>query len=222
MIAVEDLGHCEFGDAIDCMNRRVASLVSGESPERILVLEPRPVITLGRDTRSSSLVVPLEEIRAKGIPTVEVGRGGDVTWHGPGQLVFFPLVRLGRRRLDVYSFIELMVRCVAETLAAFGIEADPPGDEIGVWVRQKKIASIGIRHEDGIASHGIALNVCPDFEWLDYINPCGDPGRNVTSFELLLGDCPTIEHVKAIFLARLRSGLEVSPPRRTGVSHARV
>ncbi len=232
MIATEDLGRTSLAEAICRMDQGLAALVAGQGPERLLVFEPRPVISLGRHTQASSLRLPLDEIRAQGLATLEVSRGGDVTWHGPGQLVCFPLVRLAGHGLDVYAFIDLLIRGVAETLAAFGVAADPPGEGVGVWVGQKKIASIGLRHEDGVTSHGVALNVCPDFSWLDYINPCGDAGRNVTSLHLLLEEHPTVQQVKEVFLARLLAGLEASAPcaavdvhaavsRRTGESHAR-
>jgi len=206
-LPVEDLGRCAFPVALDRMGYRLDRMQRGIEGGHVIVFESYPVITLGRDARRANLLVGEGDLLERGVRVVKVDRGGDATWHGPGQLVMFPLVDLRRRGWDVYRFVDLLIDSVATTLAHYGISIDPPEGAVGVWVRGEKIASIGLRHRRGIVSHGISLNVNPSFEWFDFINPCGDRRHRVTSLHKLLDPCPDLESVKAILLDRFNRRL---------------
>jgi len=198
------------------MNVLVDRIWKDLEQEHLMVFESEPAITLGRNTKPTSLRVSPEELGRRGIELIEVNRGGDATWHGPGQLVVFPLINIRHRDWDVYRLVDLLIGSISDTLSAFGVPADPPEGEIGVWVGGYKIANIGLWHERGIVSHGLALNVNPDFGWIECIHPCGDAQARVTSLANLLHDCPRMEVVKRILLDRLRRKLSYRLPLAPG------
>lgn len=206
-LVVADLGRCDFRRALKRMNVLVERIWKGLDQEHLILFESDPVITLGRHTQSSSLLVSGSELGGLGIDLMRVNRGGDVTWHGPGQLIVFPLINVRLRDWNVYQLIDKLIEAIAETLEAFGVRADPPGEEIGVWVGGDKIANIGLWHERGIVSHGLSFNVNPEFDWTNFIKPCGDESRRVTSLERLVRECPPMDTVKRILTDRLRRQL---------------
>jgi lipoate-protein ligase B len=215
-VVIDDLGRCAFSRAHRHMRDRLDRLHAGNGPEAIVAFESDPVITLGRNTRSGSLRARRRDIEGAGIPVVEVERGGDATWHGPGQLVLFPLIDIEGRGTDVYGFIDLLKEAVGETLVPYGIRIDPPGGEVGVWVGGRKIANIGLRLRRGIVSHGISLNVNPDFGWVDLIHPCGDAVARLTSLGKLVDPCPSLEAIKTALLQHIIRHLEDAPIAITG------
>ena len=165
--------------------RRVHDLVaSGALPPTLLLIEHDPVITFGRKGGREHLLVPEEELRRRGFTLHDVERGGDVTYHGPGQLVGYPIFPVGRR---VRDFLRALEGALVRALADFGVHGEGSPGYAGVWVNDEKIAAIGVAVQRGVALHGFALNVTTDLTHFEAIVPCGIADRGVTSLERLLG-----------------------------------
>lgn len=147
----------------------------------VLFLEHEPVFTLGRRGLTDNLRVTAEFLRKKGVPLVHVERGGDVTYHGPGQLVAYLIVDLNQARLKVTEFVEKLEEVMILTASGFGVKTSRDRRNRGVWVGDRKLGSVGIAVRRGISFHGLALNVNPDLTPFDWINPCGLQGVRITS-----------------------------------------
>jgi lipoate-protein ligase B len=155
--------------------------------DTLLLVEHDPVITLGRGTRAESLPVPPEQLERRGVPVVEVERGGDVTYHGPGQLVGYPILDLQRHRPDLHWYLRQLEAALIDALGILGVAADRNPGRTGVWTAGRKIASIGIHVKQWVTFHGFALNVSTDLAPFDLIVPCGIPGVVMTSVAKELG-----------------------------------
>lgn len=166
----------------------------------LLLLEHPAVITLGRGGRLSNLCLAETTLAERGIPVVRVGRGGDVTYHGPGQLVGYPIVDLTPRGRDLHRYLRLLEETLLTTLAAFGLQGRRDPGRTGVWVGAAKIASIGIGVRHWISWHGFALNVATDLRAFDAIVPCGLPGVRMTSMEALLGQSIPLAQVQQVLI----------------------
>lgn len=158
-----------------------------QSCDTLLLLEHPPTITLGRGGNANNLRLPATTLAERGIPVVRVGRGGDVTYHGPGQLVGYPIVDLTPHGRDLHQFLRRLEETLLTTLATFGLQGRRQPGRTGVWVGEAKIASIGIGVRRWISWHGFALNVTTDLRAFDAIVPCGLTGVSMTSMERLLG-----------------------------------
>ena len=161
----------------------------GEIPDQLLLLEHPHVITLGvrvRDDRSH-VVAPAEALAAEGIQVVESGRGGDVTYHGPGQLIGYPILELEEGRHDLHRYVRDIEESLIRALGHFGVSGGRIPGLTGVWVGDEKIAAIGVRVSRWITSHGFALNLTTDLSRFGMIVPCGITDRGVTSLERLIG-----------------------------------
>jgi len=166
-----------------------AALRRGEGPERLILLEHPHVYTLGRNASEGDVLAPAEWLRASGVEVAETNRGGQVTYHGPGQLVGYPIVDLNPDRRDIRRYVRDLQEVLIRSLGEFGVDAgrrDGP-ENIGVWAGDAKVASIGVHISRWITSHGFALNVSTDLGLFDLIVPCGISDRGVTSLERLLG-----------------------------------
>ena len=205
-IHITDLGRMDYASAWAVQRRSVDALKKGDGPERLLVVEHDPVLTLGRRSKPEHLLVPRATLLARGIDTFEVERGGDVTYHGPGQLVAYPILDLTRHRRDVRWYSRTLLAAVAETLGAFGIAGEVrEGVETGVWTPREagpasKIAALGVRVERWVTYHGVALNVHTDLSHYELIVPCGLDGVTTTSMAVEAGRALTLEDVKPVFL----------------------
>jgi lipoate-protein ligase B len=157
-------------------------LLAGRGPETLLLVEHDPVITLGRSARAENVHLPQPELARRGIDLVRTTRGGDVTYHGPGQLVGYPIVRL---RSGVVGHMTAMARAVSAVLAQHGIDARWRRDAPGLWVGDAKICAFGMHVRSRVAVHGFALNVAPDLQAFDLIVPCGIAGVRTTSMAKL-------------------------------------
>ena len=184
-------------------------LAGGE--ELVLFVEHPPVITLGRRAaRAENLRASRNQLAKLGVELVQSDRGGDITFHGPGQLVAYPIVRLNDHRLSVGAYMHGLERAVIATLAEFGIIAGTDRSAIGVWTcdqgRDAKICALGVRIKRGVSLHGLALNVDIDLSCFDLIVPCGLSGRAVTSMQRVLGErTPTLTQVKQTLAPKLSS-----------------
>lgn len=183
---VQILESIGYEDAVILQESYVKGVIEGNGPERFLLLQHPPVITLGRGFHEQNLLYSKEWLRKRGISIQESSRGGDVTYHGPGQVVGYPIIDL-RKKPDLHLYLrnleELMIRCVAD----FGVSATRKKGLTGIWVADEKIGAIGVRVVRWVTSHGFALNVNPDLKSFDYIIPCGIKQHGVTSLQDLLG-----------------------------------
>ncbi len=170
---VRRLGRVPYGEALDLQRRLADDRIAGAIPDTLVLLEHPPVITLGRGTRASSLPLPPDVLRARGIDVFEIERGGDVTYHGPGQLVGYPILDLHGLTPDLHWYLRQLEEALIRALAAFGVPAERNPGYTGVWTRGRKIASIGIHVRQWVTWHGFALNVTTDLSAFDLIVPCG-------------------------------------------------
>lgn len=193
MIAVRRLGVVEYTDALALQTTLVEERRAGEIPDTLLLLEHPPVITLGVKTRGSRahVVASPDALATAGVAVYETGRGGDVTYHGPGQLVGYPILDLRPDRCDVHRYVRDLEEALIRAVGRFGVAAGRVEGLTGVWVgppgREDKIAAIGIRISRWITSHGFALNVSSTLDHFKLIVPCGIADHGVTSIERVTG-----------------------------------
>jgi lipoate-protein ligase B len=210
--AVDRLGTLPYREAWDLQRELVLRRGAGEIPDTLLLLSHPPVITLGRGGTADHLVATADQLTARGVEFVETDRGGDITFHGPGQIVGYTIVDLASRGRDLHRFLRDVEDVLIRALAAFGIEAGRAPGLTGVWVGDAKVAAIGIRVTRWITHHGFALNVDTDLSFFDLIVPCGIADRRVTSMRALLGR--PVERA-AVEDALARAFGEVFAPGRT-------
>jgi len=188
-LEVRRLGLVPYGEAVAMQATLVEDRRRGRAPDQLLLLEHPPVITLGVKThnRRDHVRATPETLAIAGVELVETGRGGDVTYHGPGQLVGYPILDLDPDRRDVHRYVRDLEEVLIRAVSAFGVEAGRLAGLTGVWVGRDKLAAIGVRISRWITSHGFALNVSTDLSHFGFIIPCGIPDKGVTSLERLLG-----------------------------------
>jgi lipoyl(octanoyl) transferase len=188
-IEIRRLGVVPYADGLALQRELVERRKAGEIPDQLLLLEHPPVITLGVKTRNerSHVIATPETLEEEGVDVFESGRGGDVTYHGPGQLVGYPILDLRPDRCDVHRYVRDLEEVLIRTAAVFGIAAGRLPGLTGVWVGDDKLAAIGVRIARWITSHGFALNVSTNLSHFGLIVPCGISDKGVTSFEKLLG-----------------------------------
>jgi len=174
---VATLGTVEYREAYAIQERVRARRQAEEIPDTLLLVEHPPVLTLGRSSHATNL------LRPDGVEVFEVERGGDVTFHGPGQLVGYPILDLRRHRQDLHWYLRTLEQALIDGLTELGIPAERNSGWTGVWTRGRKIASIGVHVKQWVTWHGFALNVTTDLGWFDRIVPCGIPGVVMTSVE---------------------------------------
>jgi lipoyl(octanoyl) transferase len=187
-IDVRRLGLVKYDEALALQKQLVEERKAGRIPDQLLLLQHPPVITVGvrsRDPRAN-VVASSEDLERLGVEVVETGRGGDVTFHGPGQLVGYPIFDLNPDRRDVHKYVRDLEEALIKTAAAFGVAANRQPGLTGVWVGNEKLAAIGVRIARWITSHGFALNVSTDLDSFNLIVPCGITDKGVTSLGKLV------------------------------------
>ena len=178
------LGLTPYEEALELQRALARERISGAIPEDMLLLvEHPPVVTMGRSAKASNLISSSDYLASKGVELFEVERGGDVTFHGPGQLVGYPIIDLKRHRQDLHWFLRQVEEALIRTLAAYSIPGERSPGYTGVWTNGRKIASIGVHTRDWVTWHGFALNVTTDLSYFDLIVPCGIDGVTMTSIE---------------------------------------
>ena len=181
-LLVTDLGPLGYADALELQRAAARARISGTIAEDLLLLvEHPPVVTLGRGTRATSLTTPPAVLAARGVDVHEVDRGGDVTFHGPGQLVGYPIIDLKRHRQDLHWYLRQVEEAIIRALVAFGIPGERNAGFTGVWTQGRKLASIGVHARDWVTWHGFALNVTTDLSYFDLMVPCGIADVTMTS-----------------------------------------
>ena len=181
-----DLGLRRYAPVLDLQRALHAAVAEGRAEDTWLVVEHEPVITLGRSANEANLLLPRALLAARGVDVVEVERGGDVTYHGPGQVVVYPIRRLERFR-EVVPLVSALETAVTGALHRFGIAAQPRSEHRGVYVGDDAICAIGIAVRRMTSMHGLALNVCTALDYDRLITPCGTPQFGITSISVQLG-----------------------------------
>jgi lipoyl(octanoyl) transferase len=170
---IHDLGRLEYGQAFELQRALVEKRQRGSIPDQLLIVEHPPVITLGRSGRLDHLLASEEVLRSAGIAFHHTDRGGDITYHGPGQVVGYPILDLREWKRDVTGYVRAIEQVLVDALAEFGISAGRIPGWTGVWVDRKKVAAIGVHIARWVTSHGFALNLTTDLSCFGYIVPCG-------------------------------------------------
>jgi lipoyl(octanoyl) transferase len=215
-LLVIDLGLVEYGAAWELQRRVAAARKAGAIPDVLLLCEHPHVITLGRSGKISNLRAPGDMLRQMGVSHFETNRGGDITYHGPGQLVGYPILNLGEIRRDVAWYVRSLEEAMIRATAGFGIACRRVSGRTGVWVdvpggsateneveemkevkEEEKLAAIGVHLSRWVTSHGFAYNVSTDLRYFDLIVPCGIAGKRATSLEKLLGRRVEMKEVAA-------------------------
>lgn len=218
-LIVSDEGLVEYGEMLARQRGLFSEMVlrkkEGKSLAReyLLLVEHPPVITLGRHADKENLLLPEEELRERGVEVFRIERGGDVTFHGPGQLVAYPLIDLEAHHLGVKDYVDLLEETVIRTLDVYGIKGERVKGASGVWIEagspfERKICALGVKCSRFVTMHGLALNVSTDLSGFGMINPCGFIDKGVTSMERELGEAPEMSLIKKTLVSEFQKLLK--------------
>lgn len=201
-----------YAEAWELQKQLVAGRQQGQIGDGLILLEHEPVFTLGRSSRPEHLPYPREALLALGFSVYEIERGGSVTYHGPGQLVGYPILDLRAYNEDIVTYMRSLEETLLRTLAGFGIAAQRVRGYPGAWVGEDKIAAIGVAVKRKVTMHGFALNVDPDLSHFAYVNPCG-LNKPVTSMTKVLGRPVVMAEVRRAYMRCFREvyGLQLAP-----------
>jgi lipoyl(octanoyl) transferase len=217
-LEVVDLGRRAYHDALALQRALRLHRLDGSLPHDLLLLvEHDPVYTLGRGTKATSLPQSIDALRAAGAEVVEIERGGDVTWHGPGQLVGYPILHLAEHREDLHWYLRQLEQVLIDAVATVGVSAERVPGKTGIWSSGAKLASIGIHVKQWVTLHGFALNVDPDLAWFDRIVPCGLEGVTMTSVADQLdrvGDPALAGEVRQAVIGAMGATFQLAPVLR--------
>lgn len=214
------MGRVRYGEGLSLQDECREKILRRDSAKAfLLLLEHYPVITNGRYAEDNNFVLPVSLIEERGIEVYRTDRGGDLTYHGPGQLVAYPILPLREFKLGARAYIHSLEDVLIKTLLSYGIDAHSDPGYPGVWVKGKegvdraKIASIGVRVKNGITSHGCALNANTDLSYFSLIVPCGIPEVNITSMENELGEKVDFDNITDTFSRQFADvfGVQITP-----------
>jgi lipoate-protein ligase B len=190
-----------YSEGLHLQEQWVTDRQADTIPDQLILLEHTPVITLGVRAKNDHLLLSQEVLKTQGIETFETPRGGDVTYHAPGQLILYPIMKLTGPEADVHAFVGKLEEIAILTATAFCVNAFRRKGKTGVWTDQGKIAAIGVRFKKWVSSHGMSFNVDLNMSGFDAIVPCGLYGEKVTSLQAILGEkCPTMQEVRAVMM----------------------
>ncbi|HUI25656.1 MAG TPA: lipoyl(octanoyl) transferase LipB [Candidatus Kryptonia bacterium] len=207
MLVVRNLGRVDYARVLTLQNELHAARMEARVPDQLLLVEHEPVYTLGRGADSADLCGA--DVRL-GVPVFRVSRGGGVTFHGPGQLVAYPIVELTKAERDVHRYLRRLEDVIIATCADFGVTAHRHPNRTGVWLGDAKIASIGVGLRRWVTFHGAALNVTTDLSYFDAVVPCRMPGLQVTSLARACDTAPTVQTVGKALAARFCEVFDVN------------
>ena len=194
-LQVEYLGRRAYGEVLELQRAVAADRIAGSRPDTLLLVEHEPVVTLGRSTKREHLLLSEQALAARGVELFDIERGGDVTFHGPGQLVGYPIFDLQQHKPDLHWYLRQVEQALIDTLATYDITGQRVEKYTGVWVDDRKIASIGVHARSWVTWHGFALNVSTDLSYFDMMVPCGIPQVTMTSISRELGRAVSLEEV---------------------------
>jgi lipoate-protein ligase B len=222
-LLVERLGLLEYGKALEYQRAVAQARIAGTIEEDVLLLvEHPPVVTLGRSAKERHLLASPELLVARGVELFEVERGGDVTFHGPGQLVGYPIIDLKRHRRDLHWYLRQVEEALIQALDGFGIAGERQAGYTGVWTNNRKIASNGVHARDWVTWHGFALNVSTDLGYFDLIVPCGIPAVTMTSIDREVGKSVGLEPAADAVVSAFASVFSLSARPATEVGNRLV
>ncbi len=201
-------GRTSYAQGLELQRERRVAVEAGQANNALFLLEHEPVFTLGRNFRSENLLLTEDALAARGISVFKADRGGDVTYHGPGQLVGYPILNLREWKLSIRWYLRSLEQVLITQLAGYGLTGERVDGFTGVWVDGAKVAAIGVGIHDWVTYHGIALNVDPDMGHFGLIVPCGIRDKPVTSLRQLLGNAPAIDTVAEDFERAFRHYFE--------------
>jgi lipoyl(octanoyl) transferase len=204
-VRVSHLGVLDYLTAWRWQTATADALREGSGQEALAFVEHPPVYTFGRRVRPKHLLVDIETLNLRGADVIESDRGGDITFHGPGQLVCYPILDLRARGIGPVEYVRGLEETLIGALAAFDIDSERVAGRPGVWAAGAKVAAIGVRVQGGVTTHGFALNVDPELSWFDAIVPCGLADASVTSMAEILGAAPAIHEVQSAVLTAFES-----------------
>ena len=194
------LGRCDYAPVFEKM-KRFNDVRTADTEDELWVVEHNPIFTQGLAGKPEHLLIHDD------IPVVQIDRGGQITYHGPGQLVIYTMINFKRRKTSVRNIVSTLENSIIATLAEYGIEAAADPKRPGVYVGERKIASLGLRIKDGSVYHGLALNVNMDLSPFTHINPCGYAGMEMTQIADFVQPCPTLDEVAQKLTAHLETQL---------------
>ncbi len=197
-IEIIDCGIKDYDSVLKLQQQTLDAIQNGSDEEKIFIVEHFPVITLGARTSSNRLLKDDLTIKRAGIEIVQIRRGGGTTAHNPGQIVIYPIINLKKHNLGVSDYVHLLEKTAIEFLAALGVKSQTKKGFPGLWVEERKIASVGVQIKKWITFHGIAINICNDLGIFDFIVPCGLDNVKMTSAEKELDKKINIEDSKII------------------------
>ena len=200
-VRLVNLGLCPYDAALRWQSETAEALRRRPEQEALALVEHPPVYTFGRRPRYEHLLLDAEELHLRGAEVVETDRGGDITFHGPGQLVAYPILDLRDRGTGPVEHVRALEETVIRTLARFGVRGTRLAGRPGVWTCGAKVAAVGVRIQGGVTTHGLALNVDTDLSWFDAIVPCGLRDAEVTSLQRILGATPGLAACQEAFCA---------------------
>jgi lipoate-protein ligase B len=213
---VVEVGLIEYAKALDLQKKTLQAKKKRWMEEDVLLLlEHPPTITIGRKGSSSEILVDKAKLKKRGISVYQIGRGGKVTYHGPGQLVGYPLLNLTHYGKDLHLYLRNLEEVIIRTLKDFAILAQRRRGLTGVWVENKKIASLGVEVKSWISLHGFALNVNCDLSYFDLIQPCGMQPEVMTSMAIALGSQVKVEEVSSRLVSHFEEIFLTSPQKTT-------
>jgi lipoate-protein ligase B len=195
-LRIIDLGRRGYQETWDLQKSLHQQRVDGQIPDTLILVEHDPVMTMGKSGHDKNLLIPVKLLNEKGIQFFNIERGGDITYHGPGQVVGYPIFNIRQGLTGIKPFIERIEDAIIMVLGDFGIKAAKRDKLIGVWTSQGKVCSIGVAVKRWVSFHGFALNVNTDLQYFNYINPCGLPGVKMTSIQEILGRELGLDQVK--------------------------
>ena len=199
---IANLGSAGYLMVLDLQRRLVKLRQEGEVPDLLILVEHEPVITLGRRGNSTNILSTVDELASQGIQIHQTERGGDVTYHGPGQLVAYPIIHLTQREISIHTYVQLLEETIILTLDGFNIRAGREPQHRGVWVQDRKVAALGVAVRRWVTFHGFALNVSPNLEHYCHINPCKLEHEQVTSMVKILGEPVSMAEVTRKLLSK--------------------
>ncbi|MEJ2051545.1 MAG: lipoyl(octanoyl) transferase LipB [Calditrichota bacterium] len=201
-VTYEWLGRRSYRPVWDYQQKLLDRRVAGEVADRLLLVEHSPTYTLGKAGDQNHLLASSDELNAKHIEYVPIDRGGDITYHGPGQLVGYPILYLGDYKKDVHWYLRQLEESIIQTIAEYGLQGTRDPEYTGVWVGDAKIAAIGVKVSRWVTMHGFALNVTTDLSYFGRIIPCGIFHKDVCSIQSLTNHTYTLQEVSQIYLEK--------------------
>lgn len=219
-LKIIDEGVMDYGEMLEKQRKIFAEMVSRKKAglsveeEYLFLVEHNPVVTLGKHAKSANVLMPAEVLEGLGVKIYQIERGGDVTYHGPGQLVAYPLIDLERHRLGVKGYVNLLEESVIHTLSEYGVKGERVAGASGVWIgvgtpAERKICALGVKCSRFVTMHGLALNVNTNLSGFELINPCGFVDKGVTSLSRELGKPCDMEEVKEKLVCHFNTLLTV-------------